>query len=119
MTAQASIGMTYWGVQRFKDIPIPSGQMVGGISGKGLYVHSAGGNFLSTGNLCNWHVEVEFLDRTGRPYDRAVGKTVENCTRVGQQTGLVQRTVQPGRVCVRLYTAFTHRLASVCHHIHR
>ncbi|MBD2435077.1 MULTISPECIES: hypothetical protein [Fischerella] len=115
----SAIGYAYWGVQTWKDIPIPSGQLTGGVFGRGLYVNDAGGNFISAGNICNWRIDVDFIDASGKTYYRNRGKTVENCTRAGQQKRLIKKNIRPGQACVRLYTAFNHNVASVCHNIHR
>lgn len=84
----------------------PSGQLTGGVFGRGLNISDAGGDFVSAGNICNWRIDIDFIDAAGNTYDRVVGKTIENCTHAGQQKWLVQKTVCPGRACVRLYTAF-------------
>ena len=117
--AQASaIGYDYWGVHVFKDIPIPAGQLTGAVWGEGLYIHDWGGNFGSAGNICNWHFSLHLIDGDGDTYDKVAGKTVTNCTHAGQQKYLLKRNVKPGKACVRLYTNFSHRVASVCHSIH-
>lgn len=117
----SAIGYAYWGVHVWKDIPIPAGQLTGGVFGDGLYVNDAGGNFLSAGNICNWHVDIDLIDQHGKTFHRVVGTTVKNCTHAGQQKWLVKKTFpgDGGRACVRLYTAFNDNVASVCHHVHR
>jgi hypothetical protein len=113
----SAIGYDYWNIQKFKDIPIPSGQLTGGVFGKGLHVHEAGGNFVSAGNLCNWHIDVDAIDAANRTRKLVQGRNNTQCTHVGQAKYSVNQKVSPGKVCIRLYTAFTHRIASVCHNI--
>lgn len=120
MEAKAdAIGYAYWGIHVYKDIPIPAGQLTGGVWGNGLYVHDAGGNFLSGGNLCNWHVDIDFLDLNNKRYDYIRGTTVPTCNRRGTQKWLIKKQARPGKLCVRLYTAGSDKVASVCHNITR
>jgi hypothetical protein len=114
-----AIGYDHWNIQKFKDIPIPSGQLTGGVFGKGLHVNVANGNFLSAGNLCNWHIDVDAIDAANQTHKLVQGRNNPKCTHVGEETYRVNGQVPPGRVCIRLYTAFTHRIASVCHNIIR
>jgi len=115
--ALAAIGLAYWNVHKFQDVPIPGGQLTGGVFGKGLYIHDAGGNFGSAGNLCNWHIDVDAIDAANQTHKLVQGQNNSKCTHVGQEKYIVNRQVPPGKVCIRLYTAFTHHLASVCHNI--
>jgi hypothetical protein len=115
----SAIGYDYWGVHTFKDIPIPAGQLTGGVWGDGLYVHDAGGNFLSAGNICNWHVDIDLIDSSGKTYRYLRGTPVQSCSHEGTQKWLLKQKARPGKACVRLFTAFTDQVASVCHNITR
>jgi hypothetical protein len=115
----SAYGYAYWGVHVFKDIPVPSGQLFGAVRGNGLRVDQAGGEFLAAGNLCNWHIDVDFYDASKARYNHVQGSNHPNCTREGgEKYGLGGLRVRPGRACVRLYRDFgNERLASVCHAI--
>jgi len=119
-TASASAyGYDYWGVHTFKDLPIPAGQLFGVVEGDGLRVRVAGGNFLSVGNLCNWKMDVDFIDASRRRYANVSTGIVGGCTHAAQRKFSLNRDMKEGLACVRLYTAFDHRVASVCHNITR
>lgn len=115
----SAYGYDYWGVHTFKDLPIPAGQLFGGIEGSGLRVRIAGGNFLSVGNLCNWKMDVDFIDSSHRRYANVSTGIVGSCTHAAQRKFLINRDMKEGLACVRLYTAFDHQVASVCHNITR
>lgn len=95
-------------------LKIPAGQLTGGVFGDGLKVNEAGGNFVSAANICNWRINVDSIDDKNRTSRLVEGKVQPNCTRAGQQKFRINKKVPPGRVCIRLYTAFTHRITSVC-----
>src|SRR4051794_6754975 len=80
-TASASAyGYDYWGVHTFRDLPIPGGQLFGVVEGDGLRVRVVGGNFVSVGNLCNWRMDIDFIDSGRRRYANVSTGVVRSCT---------------------------------------
>ncbi|RUS25107.1 hypothetical protein BC938DRAFT_472618 [Jimgerdemannia flammicorona] len=112
-------GYSYWGEFTIPelDIPVPGGQLYGEVDGKSLHVSQAGGDFLSLGNLCNWHIDVVFYDEHNREAYKVPGSIHESCNHEGGEKYNINRDVPRGRVCIRLYTAFNHQVTSVCHNI--
>lgn len=116
----SAYGYDYWGTHTFKDIPIPRGQLFGAVEGSGLRVDRAGGTFIAAGNLCNWHIDVDFYDRSQTRYYHVQGQNNSGCSRIGgEKYNLNGFRARPGRACIRLYRDFGNEgLASVCHGIH-
>jgi hypothetical protein len=119
IASASAYGYSWWGVHVFKDIPIPGGHLFRVVEGAGLQVRDVGVNFLSAGNLCNWKIDVDFLDSAGHRYDGVSSGTVRSCTHAAQRHFILNRNMKEGRACIRLYTAFTDPVASVCHNIVR
>ncbi len=120
----SAYGYEYWGGftidVRGVPIGIPAGQLFGAVEGKGLRVDRAGGDFLTyTRSICNWHIDVDFLDRNGKLSRRIQGSDHYSCNNVGVEKYAVNQTVPEGRACIRLYTNFRYHVASVCHSIVR
>jgi hypothetical protein len=123
--AQASAyGYAYWGgfpiTVKGQTIKVPAGQLFGAAEGKGLRMTAVGGDFITyTASICNWHIDVDFLGRDGRQYDKIQGPDHRSCDPWGvEKWNVAGRRIREGRVCIRLYTHFTHRVASVCHSVH-
>jgi len=102
-------------------IKIPAGQLYGVVEGDGLRIDMTSGGFGTySSSICNWHIQVDFIDEHEKTYAWYRQPTQESCDAKGAyKIDAGGWTAKPGQACIRLYTNFENHVASVCHSIHK
>jgi hypothetical protein len=114
-------GNSTWGVVCAFGKCVPSGTMLHVIDSRGVWVTYDRAQITSAGNICNWWIDFDYYDNSGRRYKHIQGAEHNSCTRnshvrvdhpaTGPQLWLA------GRACATLYSAAI-RITRQCHYLH-
>jgi hypothetical protein len=124
VTPMSASGWTYFGSKTVEGHVIPGGQLFGQVTGSGLYVHDAGGDFITWHNMCDWNIDqVYYYPSNGHyvRYHTSSTGTHNSCTDIGGTKYVYspQFHARAGKTCTILYAEWrTDRVDAVCHTIH-
>jgi hypothetical protein len=119
-TSHASAnGIAYWDAFNVKigdqSVPIPSGQLLHVIKGKGYYIEWDGANFASAANICDPSMRFTY----GNGAYRLDGNVHWGCSLNGQWKYYLKWNAPRGSACAELWAKNWRILvAKQCHYIH-
>jgi hypothetical protein len=96
-------------------LPIPGGQLVHSIHGKGYHVDWDGANFAALGNLCDTSMRFTY----GNGARHLDGNVHKGCSPVGQWKYKVDQKEPGGSACAELWAKnWKVLVAKQCHYVH-
>lgn len=112
----SATGCSTFGTVHAGNYTIPGGYFCGSVQGFSTYIESVAGSASSAGNICNWRIEGDFYDLSGRQYWTTSSGVHYSCTRTPSDGFNLNRWAQSGRLCIVLVSSGV-RVAQVCHSI--
>jgi len=113
-------GNSTWGSFCWAGKCFPTGTLLHVVDGHGVALSYDRAQATTVTPLCNWWIDFDYYDNSGRRYRHVQGAAHNYCTRDGHvriDYGMGPYEWHPGRACATLYSSAV-RLTEQCHYLH-